>query len=138
MKYHFKKEKKVQNHVCMFGVVESFRIGCKTDGRSFGASRAARYVCRAVSSAVNPNRFQDGRAIFRRKSDGALCVSRRVVGREPVQAKSARFVPTDRPSVKKIRAVNDERTAQAKSARLVPKDCPSVKREKKNCFDAWV
>ena len=26
---------------------------------------------------------------------------------------------------------------QAKSARLVPKDCPSVKREKKNCFDAW-
>ena len=25
---------------------------------------------------------------------------------------------------------------QAKSARLVPKDCPSVKREK-NCFDAW-
>ena len=56
MKYHFKKEKKVQNHVCMFGVVESFRIGCKTDGRSFGASRAARYVSRAVSSAVNPSK----------------------------------------------------------------------------------
>ena len=78
-----------------------------------------------------PNRFQDGRAIFRRKSGGALCVSRRVVGRKPVQAKSARFVPTDCPSVKKIRAANDERTAQAKSARLVPKDCPSVKRETK-------
>ena len=90
----------------MFGLVEiflSFRIGCKTDGRSLG----------------------------RRKSGGALCVSRRVVGRKPVQAKSARFVPTDCPSVKKIRAANDERTAQAKSARLVPKDCPSVKRETK-------
>ena len=50
--------------------------------------------------------------------------------------RAARYVC--RPSVKKIRAVNDERREQPKqSARLVPKDCPSVKREKKNCFDAW-
>ena len=67
---------------------------------------------------LNPSK-EDGRVIFRRKSGGALCVSRRVVGRKPVQAKSARFVPADRPSVKEIRAVNDERREQPKqSARL--------------------